>query len=160
MLWRPRHLPSSLWLKGRGTNVKQEVHKAQYTGSTPANKGSHGRLKGTGMGRDTAVGHPPSPHLMALGFPDQWMVSLRFKMRYDHVSQLCNPVTLLVFTTPQQAVPQFNYVIQNNSFFLFSPCPLMLHWMFSGTYIASVSPSPATCTFQTFSTSVLSYLQH
>lgn len=94
MLWRPRHLPSSLWFKGSGTNAKEEVHKAQYAGSTPANKGSHGRLKGTGMGRDAAVGHPPSPHLMGLGFPDLWMVPLHFKMRYDHVSQLCKPVDI------------------------------------------------------------------
>lgn len=94
-------------------NRRSTKHSTQVT---PANKGSHGRLKGTGMGRDTAVGHPPSPHLMTLGFPDLWMVSLHFKMRYDHVSHLCKPVTLLVFTTSQQAVPQFNYVIQNNAF--------------------------------------------
>lgn len=59
---------------------RRSIHKAQYAGLTAANKGRPGRLKGTGMGRDTAAGHPPSPHLMALGLPDSWLVSLHFKM--------------------------------------------------------------------------------
>lgn len=40
---------------------KYTGHYMKLPGLTLANKGRPGRLKETGMGRDTAAGHPPRP---------------------------------------------------------------------------------------------------